>query len=98
MEAVFLQIKSQGDGNTAIWKRIDSQLAQLCLKGPQFTEAFYMLVLDADNLLFNGKNTVTDLEDLTDFEIPTDSDNQAAIACLAPVVSVESGYHMNIGK
>ncbi|KAG0145377.1 hypothetical protein CROQUDRAFT_658674 [Cronartium quercuum f. sp. fusiforme G11] len=83
MEAVFLQIKSQGDGNVAIWKRID---------------AFYKLVLDADNLLFNGKNTVTDLEDLTDFELPTDSDSQAAIARLAPVVSAESGSHMNIGE
>ncbi|KAG0148697.1 hypothetical protein CROQUDRAFT_654530 [Cronartium quercuum f. sp. fusiforme G11] len=68
MEAVFLQIKSQGDGNAAVWKRVDGRLAQLRLKGPRFTEAFYKLVLDADNLLFNGKNTVTDLEDLTDFE------------------------------
>ncbi|KAG0151782.1 hypothetical protein CROQUDRAFT_650823, partial [Cronartium quercuum f. sp. fusiforme G11] len=73
MGAGFLQIKSQGDDNTASWKRIDSQLAQ-----------FYKLVLDADNLLFNGKNTVTDLEDLTGFELPTDSDSQAAIAHLAP--------------
>ncbi|KAG0144484.1 hypothetical protein CROQUDRAFT_659915 [Cronartium quercuum f. sp. fusiforme G11] len=83
MEAVFLQIKSQGDGNTAIWKRIDK---------------FYKFVLAAANLLFNGENTVTDLEDLTDFELPTDSDSQAAIAHLAPVVSVESGSHMNIGE
>ncbi|KAG0144782.1 hypothetical protein CROQUDRAFT_659603, partial [Cronartium quercuum f. sp. fusiforme G11] len=98
LEAVFLQIKSKGDGNAAIWKRIDGRLAQLCLKGPQFTEAFYKLVLDADNLLFNGKNTVNDLEDLTDFELPTDSDSQVAIARLAPVVSAESSSHMNIGK
>ncbi|KAG0147334.1 hypothetical protein CROQUDRAFT_656260, partial [Cronartium quercuum f. sp. fusiforme G11] len=74
------------------------RFAQLHLKGPRFTEAFYKLVLDADNLLFNGKNTVNDLEDLTDSELPTDSDSQAAIACLAPVASAESGSHMNIGK
>ncbi|KAG0147531.1 hypothetical protein CROQUDRAFT_656102 [Cronartium quercuum f. sp. fusiforme G11] len=71
MEAVFLQIKSQGDANAAIWKRIDGRLAQSCLK---------------------------DLKDLTDFELPTDSDSQAAIACLAPVVSVESSSHMNIDE
>ncbi|KAG0149546.1 hypothetical protein CROQUDRAFT_653348, partial [Cronartium quercuum f. sp. fusiforme G11] len=59
---------------------------------------FYKLVLDADNLPFNGKHTVTDLKDLTDFELPTDSDSQAAIAHLAPVVSAESSSQMNIGE
>ncbi|KAG0141456.1 hypothetical protein CROQUDRAFT_663787 [Cronartium quercuum f. sp. fusiforme G11] len=58
----------------------------------------YKLVLDADNLLFNGDNTITDFKDLTDFALPTNSDSQAAIACLAPVVSAQSGSHMNIGK
>ncbi|KAG0143935.1 hypothetical protein CROQUDRAFT_660557 [Cronartium quercuum f. sp. fusiforme G11] len=77
---------------------LDSEGANMNLQTDHQVSWFYKLVLDADNLFFNGKNTVTDLKDLTDFELPTDSDSQAAIACLAPIVSAETSSHLNIDE